>query len=70
MGGGYLMQSMWYRSGDIWNFLPVPGVTVAPFRGKWHAWIGNMPLRAVQPSANSEAVKRAVWEYFDRRVEL
>lgn len=65
-----MSQSLWSREGNVCRFVPVPGVTVSPMRGKWHAWIGGMPMKEVRPSASSDAVKRAVWEYFDRRVEL
>ena len=61
---------MWTRIGNAWHFLPVPGVVVAPWRGKWTAFLGNMPMREIERSTASEDVKRRVWEYFDNRVNL
>ena len=50
--------------------LPVPGVIIAFSGGLWRAWEGGSPIRWIRPSKSSDVVKRAVWEYFDRRVEL
>ena len=64
------MSDMWYRQGNVWRFLPVPGVTVAVFMGKWTAFLNNIAMKGIQASKRSDRVKRAVWEYFDKRVNL
>ena len=62
--------SAWRRQDNFWIFLPVPGVIIAFSGGLWRAWEGGSPIRWIRPSKSSDVVKRAVWEYFDRRVEL
>ena len=64
------MSDMWYRQGNVRRFLPVPGVTVAVFMGKWTAFLHNAPMKGIPASKSIDAVKRAVWEYFDKRVNL
>ena len=64
------MQDMWYRIDNAWHFLPVPGCVVAPWQGKWTAFMSNCIMPQISRSTASEDVKRAVWEYFDRRVEV
>lgn len=61
---------MWYCQGNAWYFLPVPGVVVAPWMGKWTAFLSNVIMPGINRSTASEDVKRAVWEYFDKRVNL
>ena len=60
----------WERQGNVWIFLPLPFVTVENWDGLWTAYNSGQRICAVPPSRMSEDVKRAVWEYFDRRVEL
>ena len=68
------MKGMWERSGSVWKFLPVPCVTVEPCmtsRGPgWQAMCSGKPLPSIKAHRRSDIVKRNVWEYFDRRVEL
>lgn len=64
------MSEMWHRQGNVWRFIPVPGVTVAVSMGKWTAFLNNIAMNGIPASKSSDQVKRAVWEYFDRRVEL
>ena len=67
-------MTMWSRSGNCWTFLPIPSVTVISVmtsRGPGlAAFMHGVPLAGIKASKSSDQVKRAVWEYFDRRVEL
>ena len=68
------MVYMWTRIDGVWRFTPIPGVTVEPCmtsRGPgWHALYGGKPIPTIRPNRRSDYVRRAVWEYFDRRVDL
>ena len=68
------MQYMWTRIDSIWYFTPVPGVTVEPCmtsRGPgWQALCGGKPIPSIKTHRRSDMVRRAVWEFFDRRVNL
>lgn len=56
--------------GNVWTLLALPCVTVEFIGGAWVACEHGVPIRAVGPGRSSDQVKRAVWEYFDRRVNL
>ena len=66
--------SAWFRLGNTWVFLPIPSVTVESVmtsRGPgWAAYMHGRVMTGIKASRSSEMVKRAVWEYFDRRMEL
>lgn len=68
------MQYMWTRIDSVWHFNPIPSVTVVPCmtsRGPgWCALCSGKPIPTIKPNRRSDYVRRAVWEYFDRRVEL
>ena len=67
-------MTMWSRSGNCWTFLPIPSVTVESVmtsRGPgWAAFMHGAPLAGIKASRSSDTVKRAVGEYFDKRVNL
>lgn len=68
------MKILWSRRGNCWIFLPIPSVTVESVmtsRGPgWAAHMNGRVMPGIRASKSSDQVKRAVWEYFDRRVEL
>ena len=66
--------SAWYRQGNTWIFLPIPSVTVESVmtsRGPgWADCMHGRVMTGIRASRSSDRVKAAVWEFFDRRVEL
>lgn len=72
-------MSLWERSGNKWFLRPLPFVTVEPVgfaladgsvHNAWQAFCSGNPLDNMPISKNSEEVKRAVFRYYDDRLEL
>lgn len=72
-------MELWERVGNTWYFRPLRCVTVQPVgfvladgsvRNAWQAFCAGRPLENIPISKNSEEVKRAVFRYYDDRMEL
>ena len=72
-------MGLWERFGNTWYFRPLRCVTVEPVcfalasggvSYAWQAFCAGTPLATIPISKNSEDVKRAVYRYYDDRLEL
>ena len=71
-------MDLWKRVWNTWYFLPLRCVTVEPVcfahengvSYAWQAFCAGAPLVNLPISKNSEEVKRAVYHYYDDRLEL
>lgn len=72
-------MSLWERRGNKWFLRPLPCVTVEPVgfaladgseQNAWQAFCAGRPLNNIPISKNSDEVKRAVYRYYDDRLEL
>lgn len=66
---------MWLRYGNVWYMSRMPRITVEPVRLPdapvlWQACFDGAPVKAVGADFESAAVKRAVFDYFDARINI
>lgn len=66
---------MWLRDWNVWRWDTVPELEVRPCLMEdgtawWVCWFNGAACMAVEAAKASEAVKRAAYAYFSRRIDL